>query len=524
MRAVDIGVGHDDDLVVAQVVDVETRAHVDAKRLAQVVDLLVGTHLGRCRAQHVQDLAAQGQQGLLGAVAGHLGGTAGAVALDDEQFGPVAVGGAAIDQLAGQAQLFRGRLARGLLFLAATQTLLGAQHQEIQDRARGFGVRRQPGVEMVAHRALDQARSLGRGQAVLGLAHEFRFTDEAADQRATADDQILTRDLGGFLVADAFAIAADALQDRSPEAHLVGAALGGGDGVAIGLDEAVARGRPVDRPVHLARNAELGVEVDAAGKRAVGIGAGPGQGLGQVIGQAAGEMERGLARGLSVVDLGLPADLDAAEQVGLGFHHLHQPRGLEAVMAKDLLVGMEGHGGAAPVRGRPDLGDRPLRDAAGKALLEQLLVARDLHNHQVRQRVHDRRTHTVQTTRGLIGVARELAPRMQRAQDHLQRGLAGELGVRIDGNAAAVVAHDDAEIGQQLDLDARGVACHGLVHRVVQDFRDQVMQRAFVGAADIHAGTLAHRLQPLQHLDRGCGIGVAGGVAGEKVVGHGVAH
>ena len=44
---------------------------------------------------------------------------------------------------------------------------------------------------------------------------------------------------------------------------------------------------------------------------------------------------------------------------------------------------------------------------------------------------------------------------------------------------------------------------HGL-----QDLGHQVMQRAFVGAADIHAGALADGLEPFQHFDGG---GVIGG-------------
>ena len=39
MGAVDIGIGHDDDLVIAQIVDAEFGAQPDAKRLAQVRDL-----------------------------------------------------------------------------------------------------------------------------------------------------------------------------------------------------------------------------------------------------------------------------------------------------------------------------------------------------------------------------------------------------------------------------------------------------------------------------------------------------
>ena len=64
MRAVDVGVGHDDDLVVAQVVDVEARPEADAERLGEVGDLLVAAELGRGGAEDVEDLAAQRQQRL----------------------------------------------------------------------------------------------------------------------------------------------------------------------------------------------------------------------------------------------------------------------------------------------------------------------------------------------------------------------------------------------------------------------------------------------------------------------------
>ena len=99
---------------------------------------------------------------------------------------------------------------------------------------------------------------------------------------------------------------------------------------------------------------------------------------------------------------------------------------------------------------------------------------------------------------------------MEGAEDHLQRGFAGELRVRVDGDAAAVVADGDGVVGVKFDLDAVGVARDGLVHRVVEDFGDQVVERAFVGAADVHAGALADGLQAFEHLDRG---GVVGGIA-----------
>ena len=127
----------------------------------------------------------------------------------------------------------------------------------------------------------------------------------------------------------------------------------------------------------------------------------------------------------------------------------------------------------------------------------------------------------MQASGGLIGLARELAARVERAQDDFEGGFVGEFRVRVDGDAAAIVADRDRVVFEQFDLDAVGVARHGLVHGVVEHFGDEVVQRALVGAADIHAGAFAHGFQPLEHLDGGGVIGLGLG-AGEKVVGHGL--
>jgi len=81
-------------------------------------------------------------------------------------------------------------------------------------------------------------------------------------------------------------------------------------------------------------------------------------------------------------------------------------------------------------------------------------------------------------------------------------------GMRIDRDAAAVVANRNPVARGELDLDSRGVAGDRLVHRVVEHFGGKVMQPAFVGAADIHAGAAANRLQPFENLDVLCGIAV----------------
>ena len=113
----------------------------------------------------------------------------------------------------------------------------------------------------------------------------------------------------------------------------------------------------------------------------------------------------------------------------------------------------------------------------------------------------------MQPARGLVGVAAELAAGMQRRQDDFQRRFVGKARMRVDRDAAAVVAHRDPAFGGELQLDAGRVAGDGLVHRIVERLGGEVVQRPLVGAADIHAGPPAHRLQPFENLD------VLGGIA-----------
>src|SRR5258708_5289559 len=75
-------------------------------------------------------------------------------------------------------------------------------------------------------------------------------------------------------------------------------------------------------------------------------------------------------------------------------------------------------------------------------------------------------------------------------------------GVNAGRNAAAVVAHGAGAVGIEHHIDAVGMAGEGLVHGIVYDFINHVVQaRAVIGVADIHAGALAHGIQALEHLD-----------------------
>ena len=242
------------------------------------------------------------------------------------------------------------------------------------------------------------------------------------------------------------------------------------------------------------------------------------QRLGEIVAQPFLEVERGLLRHVVVAAqqfLGAgPADFDAAEQIGLGARHLEHALGDEMRLgAENLRVGTEAHLGAAPVRRLAGVLQLALRLAALERHPVELLAARDLDLHALGQRVRDRHADAVQAARGVVDLGVELAAGVQRAHDHFERRLVLELRVRIDRDAAAVVGDGDEAVGLHLDLDEGGVAGQRLVHRVVDHLGEQVMQRLLVGAADVHAGTPPHRLEPLQHLD------VLGGVAGVAAAG-----
>ena len=86
--------------------------------------------------------------------------------------------------------------------------------------------------------------------------------------------------------------------------------------------------------------------------------------------------------------------------------------------------------------------------------------------------------------------------------------------MRIDWNAAAIVGDGQESVGVQFYLDEGGMPRQRLVHRVVDDFGEQMMQRLLVGAADIHARPAADRLKAFQHLDIARGIaGLRAGIA-----------
>ncbi len=282
------------------------------------------------------------------------------------------------------------------------------------------------------------------------------------------------------------------------------APVGGRDGVAVGVDEAVRPGEPRDRPFD---RAVLAVLFDPSGKGLVGDQRLAVDVRRQIVLEAAGKAEHGLRRRLLRVGdqrgRAAPADLDPAEQIGFRARHLEHARRIEAdARAENLRVGQEAHFCAAPVRRLADDRQGACRLAALKGLAIQRLPARDLDLELLRQRIDDGDADAVQAARRLVGAAVELSARMQHRHDDFERRFFRKLRVRIDRHAAAVVQNAEPPALLERNLDEGRVARDRLVHGIVDHLGEQVVQRIDVRPADIHAGPPPHRLEPLEHLDR----------------------
>ena len=140
----------------------------------------------------------------------------------------------------------------------------------------------------------------------------------------------------------------------------------------------------------------------------------------------------------------------------------------------------------------------------GLAALERLaierLTARHFDLELLRERIDHGNADAVQSARGLVGAAVELAARVQLGHDDFERGDLRKFRVRVDRHAAPVVEHAQIAALLERDLDEGGVAGDRLVHRIVDHFGKEMMERVRIGPAHIHARPPAHRLQPPRAL------------------------
>ena len=503
MGAVDIGIGHDDDLVVAQLAEVEGLrvlggAHGDAQGGVDVADGLALEGAVAHDLLHVENLAAQRQDGLVAAVAALLGAAACRVSLDEEDFALGGVVALAVGQLAGHAGAAEHVAAlHHLAGLAGGLTGAGGEDDLVHDGVGLVGVLLEVVLQHLADGVVDGAAHLGVAELGLGLALELRLGHLDADDGREALAEVVAGDLHlGFLQqAAAVGIVLQRAGQTAAEAGQVRTTLVGIDIVYIAVQVlAVTR-------VVLHGNLDgdafaLALDIDGVGHQLLAVLVEVGDEVAQtlvaeeVVGTHGGSVLLHLAE---VGDI----DFDTFVEVGQLAHALQQGVVLVLGDGEDGIVGVEGNLRALFVGGAHLL-DGVERLALAVFLLVNLVVAVDIDNHVVAEGVHAADTHAVQTAGDFVAVLVELAAGVQHRHDNLE-GRAVFFLVHVHGDAAAVVLHGDAVVGvdQHVNLGAEARKC--LVDRVVHHLIHQVVQTALVHVADIHGRTHTHGLKSLKY-------------------------
>src|SRR5664279_639311 len=179
-------------------------------------------------------------------------------------------------------------------------------------------------------------------------------------------------------------------------------------------------------------------------------------GGGEVVLQSADKVKLGLGRyiidALEQGRVAVPANLDAAEQIGFGARHFEQALRLEGSLGSENLgVRLEPDTRAAPVIDLAELLELALRVAALERHAIELLSAGDLDLEPGREGIHDGHADAMQTAGGLVDLGVEFAAGMQRAHDDFEGGFFWEFRVRVDRNAASVVGDGQESVCPQFD-------------------------------------------------------------------------
>src|SRR5829696_3377271 len=175
MTSVHVGVGHDDDLVVTGLPDVEGLPHPGAYSADHGLYLDVGEDLVDVGLLDVEDLASQGQYRLEVPLPALLRATTSRVALDDVQLAPRRILRGTIRQLAGQRRAFQVALADGVAHLPRGLPRPCGLQRLVDDRLRLGRSLLKELCEKAVRGALHEALDLGVPELGLGLPFELRI-------------------------------------------------------------------------------------------------------------------------------------------------------------------------------------------------------------------------------------------------------------------------------------------------------------------------------------------------------------
>ena len=238
VRAVDVGVGHDHDLVVPPLAEVGLDSDSGADRGDHAPHFLVGEHLVFTALVGVDDLAPQRQDRLILPVAAALGRAAGRIALHEIEFAPLDVAARAVAKLTRQAAAREGTLplTQERLRLLGRRPGLGREHSLERDRLGALGILLEVFREKVANRRIDDAFDFAVAEFCLRLPLELRMGHANADHDGEPLADVLARGHEILVQAALLAVGVERAGEGRTEARHVRAPLGRGDVVDVAVE------------------------------------------------------------------------------------------------------------------------------------------------------------------------------------------------------------------------------------------------------------------------------------------------
>ena len=192
VSAVHVGVGHENDFVVAQPFQRKALQNPGAECGDHGFDLRVRGNLVHGSLLHVEDFAPQGQHGLIFPAAGSLGGAARGVSLHDEQLAVLRIAARTVRQLSGQGEAGEGGFPAGQVPGAFGRVLcLAGQHGLAANGLGRIRVLFQKQDHAVVYQTVHRGPGLAAAQLLFGLALKLWVLHADADDGGQTLGQLL---------------------------------------------------------------------------------------------------------------------------------------------------------------------------------------------------------------------------------------------------------------------------------------------------------------------------------------------
>ena len=510
MATVHVGIGHNDNLIVAQFVEVQGLVILlGANRHTQcdkhILDLLVLPHLVLLSLLDVQDLTTQRHNSLELAVATLLCGTTCRITLDEENLGNRAVAARTVSQLTRQTRTRQGSLALyQLTRVTCGVARRSCQNHLLHNRSCILRVLLQILRQSQRNSCINRCNHLAVTQLGLGLTLELGLGNLYRNNGSQALAEVVTIDIELQLCQHTrlIGILLQSTGQCAAEAGQMGTTLDGVDIVYIRMY--ILRERVVVLHCNLYGHAiALGVDIDHR--------------LDQRLTACCVEIlnkllqtvvrEEGFATEFAILVL-LAAvgedQLNALVQVSQLAQTCCQNIVLILGRNEDVAIGLEGHDCTRRIDLTHNLHRRSGSTLAVRLTID-LTIAMYLSDQFHRKGIHARYTYTVQTTRYFITVLIEFTAGVQHRQHDFESRLALLL-VHIGGDTSTVILYGDRVVLVDGYLDVGAITRQSLVDRVIDNLINQVVQTLFAHITNIHCGSFAYCFKTFQHLNTGSRI------------------